>query len=110
MGTVVEVTRNHLANREVAENGCLMIGYLSSPSRSDRLVEVGACEVIVAALRTHSDDREVCYSACGAIYQLISNSTSHAAKSVLIGLEAEEAVRNCRQNNFKSTALSWLRG
>ena len=112
MGTVVEVTRNHLANRIVAFKGCSMICCLSYsfPSRSDRLLEVGACEVIVAALRTYSDDCEVCRFACWAICCLIDNSTFHGAKSLLIQEGAEEAVRNCCENGSKSNALSKLRG
>ena len=62
-------------------------------------------------LRNHPTHDQVALYGSWVIYDLIdasSPSSRSSVRSALIGLGAEEAVRNCCENIWKSSALSRL--
>ena len=42
--------------------------------------EAGAIDVIISAMKTHSNNADVCFVGCGALWAITLNGTSHTLK------------------------------
>eukprot|EP01041_Mallomonas_annulata_P001197 gene1197-2325_t len=114
VGILVKILKNYIPNPKVAKAACFAIRYISGDEVTNQsFSEYLACEVVLTALSTHTDDNpDVTIEACWALRQLCFNQTSsvnlvHAFKNKGCSIILRALRRHASDVNM-AVATLWM--